>query len=170
MCYICAWFPLHICNSCYTCLVWFGFYAVLNMYKSYHGGQLTYSPLLGRLKPLTLAVNQYWIHTIASNWQVPYVNQRQEKNDGREDFMTKLLEAYVRSKASISLALLSKCWAPWTWTLLVLFLTSLVWRGRESNPRPPALEADALPKSYRGGSMVYISICDNIPVAMWSHL
>ena len=31
------------------------------------------------------------------------------------------------------------------------FITSLVWRGRGLNPRPPALEADALPLGYRGG-------------------
>ena len=32
---------------------------------------------------------------------------------------------------------------------LVPFLTPLVWRGRDSNPRPPDPEADALPLSYR---------------------
>ena len=35
---------------------------------------------------------------------------------------------------------------------LVPFFTSLVWRGRGLNPRPTALEADALPLGYRGGS------------------
>ena len=32
--------------------------------------------------------------------------------------------------------------------------TSLIWRGRGSNPRHPALEADALPLSYRGGPYI----------------
>ena len=33
---------------------------------------------------------------------------------------------------------------------LVPFITSLVWRGRGSNPRPPALKADALPLCHLG--------------------
>ena len=32
---------------------------------------------------------------------------------------------------------------------LVPFLTPLVWRGGDSNPRPPDPEADALPLSHR---------------------
>ena len=39
----------------------------------------------------------------------------------------------------------------WAREALLPFLTSLVWHGRGLNPRPRALEADALPLGYPGG-------------------
>ena len=47
---------------------------------------------------------------------------------------------------------------------LVPFFTSLVWRGRGLNPRPPALEVDALPLGYRGVCVCITTVSEQIAI------
>ena len=47
-------------------------------------------------------VNQYWRHSFARNWQLPFLNQRKGENDHRKYFMIKCRQKNVAYQAGVN--------------------------------------------------------------------
>ena len=71
----------------FFCVCW-SFKAQLTYWGHVEHGQFTY-PHLGLV---FYAVNQYCVHSITRNWQLPFLHQQKGENDRRKYFMINLQE------------------------------------------------------------------------------